>query len=333
MTNLPSRLADFTKLSAYEQKTWTSAVERLNTRRDGLMRKFAAPVTKPVGRLTVQVWKTLPLHENLEESVFKAMRGLKAVTFDPALRSVNAGKPLSRRGFSDRRGLLALDLEEIDRSFPRLRTAYTGAALIEGGGSALAVTGAEVATTVSAGATAGVAAGAIAADVVASMAIMGRVIGRVAAEYGYDVRLPDEEAFALGIISLGTAGTAAEKVAALASLRRLANQMMRQATWAELNQSVLVQIIRRTFDALGERLTKQKLGQAVPIAGVLINAGLSAQMADSTYRTARDVYRLRFLSEKYDIDPGSWTLHDESDPDDVLGAALDDADNAGGGPL
>jgi hypothetical protein len=37
-------------------------------------------------------------------------------------------------------------------------------------------------------------------------------------------------------------------------------------------------------------------------------------MADSTYRAARDIYRLRFLSEKYDIDSAAWLL----DPDVVM---------------
>lgn len=93
--------------------------------------------------------------------------------------------------------------------------------MVEGGGSATAVTGAEESSTVSGGVTVGVAVAAIGGDAATSMALMGRVIGRVAAEYGYDVRLPKEEVFALGVMSLGTATTAAEKAAALASLRKL----------------------------------------------------------------------------------------------------------------
>lgn len=82
--------------------------------------------------------------------------------------------------------------------------------------------------------------------------------------------------------------------------------MMRQPTWVELNKHALVTLIDRVFTVLGEKLVKRKLAQAVPVAGVLINAGLSAQMADSAYRSARYAYRLRFLSEKYGIDPGGW---------------------------
>lgn len=215
---------------------------------------------------------------------------------------------------------------------PGLRTFYAGTAGLVGGVSALAVTGAEVSATVSGGVTITVAAGAIAADVASSMALLGRVIGRVAAEYGYDVRLPEEEAYALGVMSLGAATTAAEKAAALASLRRLTSQMMRQATWAQLNNNGWVVLIKRVYLALGERLTHRKLAQAVPVVGVAINAGMSAQMVDSAYRSARDVYRRRYLSEKYDVDPRTWTVEhdgDGSDGDPLDGAMAELSGRAG----
>jgi hypothetical protein len=63
----------------------------------------------------------------------------------------------------------------------------------------------EVSTAVSGGVTASVAIGAIAADVATTMAVMGRSIGVVASTYGYDVRQPEEEFFALGVLSLASA--------------------------------------------------------------------------------------------------------------------------------
>lgn len=315
-------------MSRYEQRAWESAVEHLNRERESRVRAVTGRVTDPVKAMASRAWESVPAHEGMEQQVLKALGGFKTVTFDPAMRSVNASKRLKRHGVVSAEELLAFDLQQLDRGLPALRTLYAGIAVVEGGGSALAVTGAEVATTVSGGVTAGVAAAAIAADAVTSMALMGRIIGQVAAEYGYDVRLPEEETFALGVISLGTASTAAEKAAALASIRRLTTRMMRQATWAELNQSALVKLINQVFVRLGERLTKRKLAQAVPVAGVLINAGLSAHMADSTYRTARDVYRLRFLTDKYGIDPRTWQPDDQgaSFESDVLGAALAEAE-------
>ena len=48
--------------------------------------------------------------------------------------------------------------------------------------------------------TAGAVVAAVAADTVASLAMMGRSVGSVAVRYGYDVRLPDEELFAMGAL-------------------------------------------------------------------------------------------------------------------------------------
>lgn len=311
-------------MSPYEQKVWDAAVNRLTRERESKIRELGSRASAPLKRAGGRAWAAVPAQEGLERQVLKMLGGMKAVTFDPALRSVDAGKALERHQVADRTGLFGLDLRDLDRSLPAFRTAFTGLAALEGGGSALVVTGAEVSSTVSGGVTVGAAVAAIATDAVTSMALMGRIIGQVAAEYGYDVRLPEEEAYALGVMSLGTATTMSEKTAALVSLRRLTTQMMRRATWQELNQNALVKLIQQVFARLGEKLTKRKLGQAVPVAGILINAGLSAQMADATYRTARDVYRLRFLSEKYGIDPGEWLPGAAPDePDDALGAALD----------
>lgn len=312
-------------MSAYEQTAWDTSLRRLKRRRSSKASKAVGIATSPVKKVAADVWHKVPVHEGVERQVMKALDGMKAVTFDPALRSVDATKALKRHGVSSRAELMEFDLQQLDRSLPGFRTLYAALAMVEGGGSALAVTGAEVSSTVSGGVTVGVAFAAIGADAVTSMALMGRIIGRIGAEYGYDVRLPEEETFALGVMSLGTAATAAEKAAALANLRRLTALMMRQPTWAELNKYALVKVIDRVFSALGEKLVKRKLAQAVPVAGVLMNAALSAQMADSAYRSARDAYRLRFLSEKYGIDPMAWATEDQPDSvGDPLGSGLDE---------
>lgn len=310
-------------MSSYEQKAWDRAVRRLNAPPTET-RKMLNRATGSISSAAGKVWKRVPLHADMEQQLEKALEGLVAVTLEPAMKSVSVERVANRVGtsFAD---FGTLDLERLDRASPRTRGFYTVTALAEGSASALAVTGATVATTVSGGTTAGVAIGAVAADVASSIALLGRIVAVAAAEYGYDVRMPDEEVFALGTISVGSAGSPAAKVAALTSLSRLTQQMMRKATWAQLNQNGLVKLIDAIFKALGLRLTHQKLGQAVPFAGVLINGGLSAQMADHTYRSARDVYRLRFLSDKYGIDPESWVTVAETLADDVvLGAALDD---------
>jgi len=138
------------------------------------------------------------------------------------------------------------------------------------------------------------------------MAIMGRTVGVVASRYGYDVRLPDEELFAMGVLSLGLASSVGAKTQALAALSRLTQQMMRRATWKQLQEHVLVQAISKAYQLLGLRLTQRKLAQAVPVVGIGLNAALSAQLTEQTFRRAQAVYRLRTLSETYDIDPHEW---------------------------
>jgi hypothetical protein len=101
-------------------------------------------------------------------------------------------------------------------------------------------------------------------DVAATMGVMGRSIGVVASTYGYDVGLPDEEFFALGVMSLASASTLSGKTAAMASLSRLTQQMMRRAAWAQLRRHWLANAIEQSYKALGFTLTKKKLAQAEP---------------------------------------------------------------------
>jgi len=84
----------------------------------------------------------------------------------------------------------------------------------------------------------------------------GSAAGVVASTYGYDVRQPEEELFALGVLSLASANTLSGKAAAMASLSRLAQQMMRRATWAQLQNHLLVSVIDRVYAALGGTLTR-----------------------------------------------------------------------------
>ncbi|MFC6420987.1 EcsC family protein [Ornithinimicrobium tianjinense] len=239
------------------------------------------------------------------------MDGTLSLTFRPALRTATADSVLrlyTRHGMAltSMEAVRSLPLEDRDHRQPR-RTLYASVAAGEGAATAVAVTGSEIATTVSGGATAGVVVGAVAVDAVASLAMMGRAVGDVASRYGYDMRDPGEELFAMGVLSLGMAGDVGAKTQALASLSRLTQRMMRRATWSELNKHVLVKVLQKVYQRLGLRLTQRKLAQIVPVAGIGINAALTASLVDKTFERAQAVYRLRTLSEKYGIDPSEWT--------------------------
>lgn len=125
-----------------------------------------------------------------------------------------------------------------------------------------------------------------------------RAVAHTAAYYGYDVDLPEERLFALSVLSMGTAAGAG-KAAAYLEINKLVQALARRATWKELNKSVVAAVVQQVYTRLGLRLTQQKLGQAVPVIGVVLGAGLNARVMTSVIDDADHVYRERFLREKY----------------------------------
>lgn len=247
-----------------------------------------------------------------DELTAKALETLHTVLVERGLRSVKPANVFAM--FADEGVAVGsydevrkLDLKHCDSSVPRRKERYIALAVAEGAASSLAVTSATVASSVSAGATLTVAASAVVADVTAVLVGMGRIVALVAAHYGYDVRAPDEEAFASGVIAYSAAGNSAEKAAALASLSRLTQRMMRRETWRHLQRRQADNVIQQVAVALGFRLVKRKLAQAVPVLGAVVNGGLNARIAHLTFERAQQAYRLRFLTEKYGLDAGEWT--------------------------
>lgn len=301
----------YDELTPYEQRAWqhSTGVLYAPARRKVIPAGVRTKVSETASKVTERVGD-LPGKEVMKDSMEAVFEGALALTFQPALRSTRPEAIVKRYAkqhphvatLGDVRHLSLQDRDAM--RLPKFRYAVTSAG--EGAVTALAVTGAEVATTVTAGTTAAVAFGAVAVDSVASMAMMGRTIGAVATRYGYDVGLPEEELFAMGVLSLGVAGSVGAKVQGLAALSRLTQQMMRQATWKELQEYILVQAISKSYQMLGLRLTHRKLAQTVPFVGVGLNAALSAQLTEQTFRRAQAVYRLRALSEAHGIDPEEW---------------------------
>jgi EcsC protein family len=301
----------FDEMSAYDRTAWDACLKAVyDSRAHHLVPSRVRELTGKAGQAIAVGYEKVPGREHADWIIEKAFDGGMALTFRPALRTVrpeSVVRRVSKRHPSVEKAsdLRRLSLEECDE-LRRSGVGWTIGSAAEGAATSLMVTGAEVSATVSGGVTIGVAAGAIAADVTTTMAVMGRSIGVVASTYGYDVRQPEEELFALGVLSLASANTLGGKAAAMASLSRLAQQMMRQAAMAQLKDHVLVKVIDRVYAALGGNLTKRKLAQAVPIAGAVINASVNAGLIHQTFRRAEVAYRLRFLSDKYGIDPDEW---------------------------
>ncbi len=246
-----------------------------------------------------------------DEAMAKAMQAIHKAFVERGMNSVKPAtiiKPFLEEAVdvSSYDDIRKLDLKLCDRSLPRRKERYVLLAASQGAATSLAVTGAVVSSTVSGGTTLSVAAAAVTADVMAVMVGMGRIVALVAAHYGYDVREPDEQVFASGVLAYSSATGSAEKAASLASLSRLTQQMMRRATWNQLQRHQLVNVIQKVSTSLGFRLTQRKLAQAVPVVGAVLNGGLNAWFVQKTFERSEHAYRLRFLTEKYNLDPTSW---------------------------
>jgi len=142
--------------------------------------------------------------------------------------------------------------------------------------------------------------GVMAADAAAVVAAANRAVGHTAAYYGYNLRHPDERLFALAVLSMGTAAETG-KGAAYIELNKLVQMLARRATWDQLRQNVVTGVIEKVFTRLGFRITQRKLGQAVPVVGTLLGAGMNARVLSSVIDDADRIYRERFLREHYGL--------------------------------
>lgn len=298
-------------MSTYESRAWEQSLMRLHEPPGKrIIPQQVRDVTgTAVRRANDFADDHLPAQQ-VKDIVEKGMNGAFELTFVPALHSASVDGAL--KGYRKKHDsveiledIKGLDVKEIDR-FRRNKGWYVAGSAAQGSAVSLAITGTSVSATVSGGTTAGVVVGALAADAVAVLALMGRTVGSIAVRYGYDVRLPEEELFAMGVISMGTATSAQARYAALTALSRLTQEMMRRATWGQLSRHALVKILQQVFKMLGLRLTHRKLAQVVPFAGIAIASALNANLTRTLYQRADDIYRVRFLTEKYGLDTDAW---------------------------
>jgi hypothetical protein len=228
-----------------------------------------------------------------------------------------------------------LDLSAVDKvaSFTRLHYTYSVSAAGEGAAAGLAVSGGQALAT--AGAVAGAGAGsapglgtiaaAMGVDAAAVLTICSRVIAHDALYYGYDPLDPAEEVFMMQVIGLGLAVTPSAKAVAYQHLAILTRSLATNMAWRQLNQQTLVKVVQKFAAQFGQKLTKKKLGQFVPIAGVGIGAVLNWKMVDDVANAAYWAYRERFLYEKGgDLEPIIVDAEvDESADEDGAGSSID----------
>ncbi|MGV3711588.1 EcsC family protein [Pseudolysinimonas sp.] len=299
-------------MSTYETRAWDAMLQDEIRHRNSIIVRVGDKVEEVAKRASDQIRKN-PIGEKIldigDDTITRGLEGAFKAIFMPAVRSASLDrrikKLVKRHPECDPASpFLNLDLKQLDKGRPTLVIPFVGA--LESAGASLAVTGATVSTTVSGGATAAVVVGAIAADTAASLALLGRSVAEVATHYGFDPREPEEELFLMGVLNYSMATSAGSKAAALASLSRLAQQMMRRATWNQLGKDPLVRLLQKIFEILGLRLTHARLANLVPIAGGVVTAGLSFNLLKATIDDATRLYRARYLAEKYDLTFDTW---------------------------
>ncbi|GIG20199.1 hypothetical protein Cch01nite_09230 [Cellulomonas chitinilytica] len=205
------------------------------------------------------------------------------------------------------------------------------------------ITGGEIVVTASGGAASapgGTAiVGAMALDVATVMGLMSRAVGQQALAYGYDPEDPAEKLFILSVVNAGTALSGGAKLAAMADVSRLTQQLVRGATWKKLlDSSLLARLYKQVLARFVVRTTKQGLGKLVPVVGILISGGFNWATLEQVTDAAHVAYRRRFLLEKYphlaDGDaPELETVGEVPDEEDEVISVLEDLAGLGGPDL
>ena len=320
-------------MDEYDRKAW-EALERERERElaRSPKRLVPGPVRERAGKVarrTHQRASSVPGFDEAEEMLEEVLRAAGDVGAKLAADSLGhsrivaafakAGHPVEM--ITD---IHRLGLRDIDNVKPSFGTAYMAAGAATGAAAGVAVSGAQILALVGAagGAAGGAVAGGVgaapgagagaapgAALVLGAMAVdtgavlfgTAREIFHTAAYYGYDVDRPEERLRALGVLNYTTAGSQAAKNRAYNELQKLAGMIVRNATWQQLDQNVITKIVKRIFELLSQRITKKKLGTALPFIGIAIGATLNARTLSKTADGADLLYRQQFLCDKYDL--------------------------------
>ncbi|MDY0936176.1 EcsC family protein [Pseudomonas viridiflava] len=219
-----------------------------------------------------------------------AIEGLTSVCHDAAQWSVRPEAIFEEfRGdghstIKTHKDILDLDLEQIDKVVGFLGAKYKGIALVEGAGAGVAgLPG-------------------LAIDIPALITLNLRAIGEYAAYYGFDTSRQEERLFAFNVLGLASSPTDGSKALAMAQLIKISQDVAKKATWQELEKSAFVKIIQEIAKALGIRLTKAKLAQAIPAIGAAVGGGFNAYFTMKVCDAAYYLYRERFLAQKYGVE-------------------------------
>lgn len=303
---------DLSPLSEYEREAWHH-VQRWRQSQAQRQRRLPVPVRERLGKAAERasgVWDAAPGTELINQALQESLSGGTDALTDAVAASLRRERILAAvRGagaaVDDLADLRTLDLQLLDDVRPRLNLRYAAASASTGVGSGFVASGGTAAALGTSGVAAAPSAmavgAALAADVLATIALAARVVTHYAGYHGYDAREEEEKAFLLAVIGLGVAGEGAAKQAALLHVRKVGMMVARRATWSELGDEAIVRLIQGLFAKLSGQLTKRKLTQALPVAGIAIGAGMNYGLMRRVGTAASYAYKERFLIEKYGL--------------------------------
>ena len=324
-----------TEMVPYDRRAWEE-IEKWREKRLTVRTRRALPQElrdklSDAGRRAKHRFESLPGAGDFEALFVKTLGGVMDLGSRAAMATVREGAILEayrKRGHDVQviEDITKIELCDIDKVKPNLALAYTATATVEGAAAGFMISGGEIVAAGGgiAGAGAGAApgigtiVGVMAADAAAVLAAANRAVAHTAAYYGYDLDRPGERLFALAVLSMGTTAEAG-KAAAYIELNKLVQMLTRGAAWDHLRRNVVTGVIEKVFARLGYDITKRKLGQAVPIVGTLIGAGMNARLISSVVDDADHIYRERFLRERYgiDLDPAAGRIDPDVDVIDI----------------
>jgi hypothetical protein len=173
-----------------------------------------------------------------------------------------------------------LDLEHIDGALVGLKTKYNALAAVEGTATGFA------------------GAAGIVPDIAALVSITLRAAGEYAAYCGFDIAKVEERLYALHILDVVSRPSDVTKDLAFAPVVRVTKRYARQQSLEAIQQMA----IARTIKAIGSRLTRIKMTQIVPVTSAVIGGSFNAMYTNKVCDAAFNLYRERFLLEKYGPD-------------------------------
>ncbi len=333
-------------MSDYDRSAWAEIEAWRDKRLNGVQRHMLPNVARQqlarVGTAAHERLNVMPGADAFQGLFFRAVDGLVGMVNRMTIASVRRQAVVAayaKRGhaIAEISDIRELELRDIDKVKPRLELHYTVASTVEGAGAGLAVSGGEFFAAGETAVTAGVGAapgagtviGIMAADAVAVLVAATRAVAHTAAYYGYDTELADERLYALGVLNFGLAEQAG-KTAAYVELSKIVHDLARRASWDQLDKNVVTQIVKTVYARLGEKITKEKLAQALPVVGIVIGAGLNARILARVTSDAEHLYRERFLREKHGplttsptaLPPGSAAGSDSIPIVDIVDAEL-----------